>query len=99
MTGKYPPRIGMQHFPIDAGEPWGLDLSQKILPQYMKEGGYSTHLIGKWHLGSHQKLYTPCKRGFDTHFGYYSGFIDYYNHSNTPVKVYNLSSQLHFIIY
>lgn len=81
MTGKYPSNVGMQHYVILNGEPWGLGLDEKILPQYMKEAGYSTHLIGKWHLGFHQKKYTPCMRGYDTHLGYYSGLIDYYNHS------------------
>lgn len=84
MTGKYASMIGMQNV-IQAGQPYGLGLGEKTIAQYMKDGGYGTHLIGKWHLGFYVKEYTPTFRGFDSHFGYLNGLIDYYNHSYTEV--------------
>ncbi|XP_077289818.1 arylsulfatase B-like [Arctopsyche grandis] len=80
MTGKYPIHTGMQHTVLFGAEPRGLPLKEKILPEYLKELGYSTHLVGKWHLGSYKKEYTPLYRGFDTHIGYWTGHQDYYDH-------------------
>jgi arylsulfatase B len=55
-----------------------LGFKNKLISNYFQEAGYSTHLVGKWHLGNFQKKYTPTMRGFDTFYGYYNGMIDYY---------------------
>lgn len=81
MTGKYAANVGMQHYVIASEQPWGLGLDQKLIPEYMREAGYRTHIVGKWHLGFYKKSYTPVKRGFDSHFGYLGPYIDYYNFS------------------
>ena len=47
LTGRYPFRYGMGSFPLPIMHPGGLSLEEKILPQYLKETGYDTHLVGK----------------------------------------------------
>ena len=40
-----------------------LDLNLKLMPQYMKDLGYHTHMVGKWHLGFCTEAATPTGRG------------------------------------
>nr|ATE50182.1 glucosinolate sulfatase 3 [Psylliodes chrysocephala] len=82
LTGKYPIHTGMQHLVVLEMEPWGLPLNETIMPQLLKQNGYTTHAVGKWNLGFFKKEYTPTFRGFDTHYGYWQGFHDYYTHMN-----------------
>ncbi|XP_008211549.1 arylsulfatase B isoform X2 [Nasonia vitripennis] len=81
MTGKYPIHTGMQRGVLKGAEPRGLPLKEKLLPEYLRELGYRTHIVGKWHLGFYTKEYTPTYRGFESHLGYWTGHQDYYDHS------------------
>ncbi|KAG8195029.1 hypothetical protein JTE90_008200 [Oedothorax gibbosus] len=79
MSGKYPMRLGLQHYVSMAGQRSGLPLDVTTLPQHLKNLGYATHIVGKWHLGYHTTAHFPTNRGFDTFFGYMNGFIGYYD--------------------
>ncbi|XP_037502220.1 arylsulfatase B-like, partial [Rhipicephalus sanguineus] len=61
-------------------------LKYELLPQWFKRLGYSTHMVGKWHLGYRSMEHTPTWRGFDTFFGYYNGEMAYYNHTVTDLQ-------------
>lgn len=74
---------GLQHSVIEATTPFGLPENFKIMPELLKDClGYRTHGVGKWHLGHHRQQFLPTDRGFESHFGFWTGKKDYLDHSN-----------------
>ncbi|HEX8914097.1 MAG TPA: arylsulfatase [Humisphaera sp.] len=104
MTGRYPFRYGLQTAVIPSVSSYGLDTTEWLMPQALKEAGYKTAIIGKWHLGHADKKYWPKQRGFDYQYGAMIGEIDYFTHSehgvldwfrdNEPVKEAGYSTNL-----
>ncbi|CAM9812549.1 unnamed protein product [Ectocarpus sp. 4 AP-2014] len=86
MTGRYVIRYGLQYSVIQPGAPWGLPLTEKIFPEYMKDAGYETHMIGKWHIGSYTSRHVPSQRGFDTYLGYLNDEEMYWTHQSWTAK-------------
>lgn len=80
LTGLYPFRLGLQHSVIQAGKAEYLTDAVATLPQHLQQLGYSTHLVGKWHLGFCDWKYTPTYRGFDSFYGFYNAVEGYYSH-------------------
>ncbi|HQN97608.1 MAG TPA: arylsulfatase [Thermoanaerobaculales bacterium] len=81
MTGRYPFRYGLQTAVIPSASEYGLATDERLLPQALKEAGYSTAIVGKWHLGHGDRKYWPRQRGFDLQYGPVLGEIDYFTHS------------------
>jgi arylsulfatase A-like enzyme len=73
MTGSYPRRVNLHRNARGGGvlfpaEPIGLHPSEITIAEVLKERGYSTTIIGKWHLGD-QDVFLPTRQGFDSYFG------------------------------
>jgi arylsulfatase A-like enzyme len=86
MTGRYPHRYGLQTLVIPSAGKYGLPTDEFLLPQALKEAGYRTAIVGKWHLGHADRKYWPRQRGFDYQYGPLLGEIDYYTHSAHGVR-------------
>ncbi len=81
MTGRYPFRDGLQHLVLLDRTPFCSPLNNTLLPQELKNQGYKTHMIGKWHLGFCHLDCVPNHRGFDSFYGIYHGEGNLYNHT------------------
>jgi len=66
LTGRYPFRYGLQTAVIPSSATYGLATDEWLLPQALKDAGYTTAIIGKWHLGHADPRYWPRQRGFAT---------------------------------
>lgn len=72
LTGQYPTRFGFEFNPIgaqNADPAVGLPVKLRTFANVLREVGYATALIGKWHLGG-TAAFHPQRRGFDEFFGF-----------------------------
>ncbi|GAB5562203.1 MAG: sulfatase [Synoicihabitans sp.] len=67
LTAQYPERIGMERV-VFADSPHGIPADTLTLPEMLRERGYRTHAVGKWHLGDRVEA-LPTSQGFDTYRG------------------------------
>ncbi len=73
MTGCYAQRVGMHNNPRDGQvlrpiSPYGLHPDEVTIAEVLKQRGYATAIIGKWHLGD-QPAFLPTRQGFDLFYG------------------------------
>ena len=67
LTGRYPQRMGINT--VFFSESFtGIPDKEITIPEILKEKGYATGIVGKWHLGHHYQ-YLPLQQGFDEYFG------------------------------
>jgi arylsulfatase A len=58
---------------------WGISPNEVTLPALLRQAGYRTGLIGKWHLG-YDFAFHPMNYGFDEFRGHVGGNVDYHTH-------------------
>ena len=89
MTGRYMPRV---KFNGNTGSDGlgGLPDSEWTMAEALKDAGYKTHMVGKWHLGYKQKKFLPVNQGFDTWFGlpYSNDFMKPWVQTEEPLALY-----------
>lgn len=88
LTGRYQARFGHDcNMPYDGENDAsvGTPLSEKMISEALKEQGYATSAIGKWHVGDHPSLQPP-NQGFDHWFGFAGGSMNYWGKSNGPLR-------------
>src|SRR5712691_6535991 len=81
ITGRYQYRLplGLEE-PLPIGRDVGLPPEHPTLPSVLKQTGYGTTLVGKWHLGVLPK-FGPLQSGYDHFYGFRGGAVDYYTHA------------------
>jgi arylsulfatase A-like enzyme len=67
LTGSYAPRVSMP-WVLGTGDHIGLNPNEVTVPKVLKQAGYDTMMIGKWHLGDQPKFF-PTQYGFNHYFG------------------------------
>jgi arylsulfatase A-like enzyme len=92
LTGRYPQRCAWvadeQLSPVFRGQrernpaqrwAWGISTDELTIPRLLKQSGYHTGIIGKWHLGYDVRFH-PMNHGFDEFRGFMGGNVDYHTH-------------------
>ena len=89
ITGRYMPRVNFGGGTGSDGQ-GGLPESEWTLAEALSDAGYSTHMIGKWHLGYKQKQYLPVNQGFDSWFGlpYSNDYIKPWVQTDEPLGLF-----------
>lgn len=84
LTGKYPKRLGMHKSVLFPFSDTGIDSTETTIAELLRDNGYNTSIVGKWHLG-HLEEFMPLNHGFESFYGVpYSNDMNrhYYQHNN-----------------
>eukprot|EP00756_Hemistasia_phaeocysticola_P036920 Hpha_TRINITY_DN16668_c0_g4::TRINITY_DN16668_c0_g4_i1::g.178207::m.178207/K01135/ARSB; arylsulfatase B len=81
MTGRHVLRYGLNNAVIHPKYAYAVPQNETLLAQNLKDAGYHTSIIGKWHLGLYKNWSLPQNRGFEEQYGYYLGAEDYWTHA------------------
>ncbi len=82
LTGRFPARTRAGLYEPLTTNPDGLDADPPTLGWLMKDAGYETALVGKWHLGTLPQFH-PLRHGWDEFYGFLGAAADYTSHLDT----------------
>ncbi len=91
LAGRYQQRFGHENnTPYTQKDPdAGLPLNELLISELLKEKGYQTCAVGKWHLGDDEKFW-PNNRGFDDWFGFFGGGMSYWGDTGKKGKIHGV---------
>ncbi len=94
ITGRYQQRFGFERNPLyRVNDPhMGLPLDEMTIAESVSEVGYTSGIIGKWHLGAHISNH-PLNRGFDEFYGHLGGGHKYFPESLTIEDSYDAKNE------
>lgn len=89
LTGRYASRYDLPD-PIGPGSKRGLHDQEVTIAEMLKTAGYTTSMIGKWHLGDHETYNHPNAQGFDSYYGmlYSHDYRAPYVKTDTTIKIF-----------
>ncbi|MCY4122657.1 MAG: sulfatase-like hydrolase/transferase, partial [Acidobacteria bacterium] len=79
LTGRYSWKNGTGER-FNGRTSMGMRVDERTIAEALRDAGYATWLVGKWHLGQWQREHLPLQRGFDHHYGLYGAEIDSFSH-------------------
>jgi arylsulfatase A-like enzyme len=85
ITGRYQYRLPLGLEEPLTGRDVGLPPEHPTLPSLLRNAGYGTTLVGKWHLGALPR-FGPLQSGYDHFYGFRGGAVDYYTHAGLDQK-------------
>ncbi|KAL8600312.1 hypothetical protein ACOMHN_060930 [Nucella lapillus] len=89
-VGRYPHTFGLQDASVNVNMVFWVNETFTFLPRELQRLNYTTHMLGKWHLGFCHPGVTPRGRGFDSFYGFWLGSHDsYYTHTKGGGTVYD----------
>jgi arylsulfatase A-like enzyme len=77
ISGRYQDKFGIRGN-FGWRSPHGFPSDQPMLQDMLKEAGYTTGAVGKWHFGLAEEKYHPWNRNFDFFYGFLAGGHDYF---------------------
>lgn len=93
LTGRLPIHVNDKNNPLYMYNPndrmsgyAGIPRNMTGIATRMREGGYTAHMVGKWHAGGATPDHIPIGRGFESSFGYLNGVNDYYTQTRLECK-------------
>ena len=79
LTGRLPIHVNQNNECNSLSSASGADLRMTTVAQKLKQANFSTHFLGKWHMGARSAANLPINRGFDSHIGFLKGAEDHFD--------------------